>query len=115
MGYYSKFDITVLKVGETVVPETGVGFLPMMQKLEDISGYSFDEEDNTFTGGDNYKWYDCTKDMKALSAEFPEALFKVHREGEDAGDIEETYFKGGKLVHTEILNRELPQPDISKF
>ncbi len=106
MGYYSRFEITQPK---NPVEDTE----ELFALLENISGgYTFDSEGEP---EDNYKWYDYQKDMKSLSTSYPKTLFKVHREGEEAGDIEDTYYKNGKLVHTETLNKELPEPDFSKF
>jgi hypothetical protein len=106
MGYYSHFEITQPK---NPITDTETLF----SKLEDISGgYTFDDEGR---GEDCYKWYDYKKDMQQLSILYPDTIFKVHREGEESGDIEDTYYKNGKLIHTETLNADLPQPDISKF
>lgn len=43
------------------------------------------------------KWYDHENDMKALSRKYPEVLFTLRGEGEDAGDVWVKYFKGGKM------------------
>ena len=106
MGYYSRFEISQ---PEKPVEDTEALF----KSLTEISGgYTFDDEGNS---EDNYKWYDYQKDMAQLSKLHPDTVFKVHREGEEAGDIEDTYYKNGKLVHTEALKVELPTPDFSKF
>lgn len=47
-------------------------------------------------GGDNSKWYDLEKDMRELSKLFPNYLFTVHGEGEEAGDLWNKYFLDGK-------------------
>ena len=106
MGYYSRF--TVKQVAGTLV-HSGV----IADELQKISnGYTFDYDG---TGDDEYKWYNYQKDMITLSNLHKDCIFRVHREGEESGDIEDTYYKNGKIVHTERLNSKLPEPDLSKF
>lgn len=50
-----------------------------------------------FDESDSLKWYDHEKEMKQLSKEFPDVLFKLHGEGEDKYDIWDKYFMGGKM------------------
>lgn len=50
-----------------------------------------------FDESDGLKWYDHEKEMKQLSKEFPDVLFKLHGEGEDKYDIWDKYFMGGKM------------------
>lgn len=42
------------------------------------------------------KWYEHESDMKAMSAVFPDVLFKLHGEGEESGDIWNAYYLNGK-------------------
>jgi hypothetical protein len=46
---------------------------------------------------DSVKWYDHETDMKRLSERFPDVLFTLKGEGEEAGDVWVKYFKGGKM------------------
>lgn len=46
---------------------------------------------------DSCKWYDHEKDMKAFSKKFPNVLFTLHGEGEEAGDVWNKYFVNGKM------------------
>lgn len=41
------------------------------------------------------KWYDCEKDMKALSLEYPTVTFTVYGDGEESGDIWRATVKNG--------------------
>lgn len=50
-----------------------------------------------FDESDGLKWHDHEKEMKQLSKEFPDVLFKLHGEGEDKYDIWDKYFMGGKM------------------
>lgn len=108
MGYYSRFEIEQ--------KNTNIDYEVIAKKLEKVSGgYTFNEWNGVLYSDDNYKWYDYQKDMKKLSSLYPETIFKVHREGEEAGDIEDTYYKNGKLVSTVTLDAKLPEPDFSQF
>ena len=51
---------------------------------------------------DNYdecKWYNHDTEMLDLSKKFPNVIFKLHGEGEETGDIWDTYYKNGKMQH----------------
>jgi hypothetical protein len=52
----------------------------------------------------NMKWYNHAEDMKKVSALFPDVLFTLEGEGEDAGDLWKEYFLNGKShrVNVEI-------------
>lgn len=58
-----------------------------------------------FDESDGLRWYDHEKEMKQLSKEFPDVLFKLHGEGENNGDIWDKYFMGGKMqsCYAEIM------------
>lgn len=46
---------------------------------------------------DSAKWYDYNENMIAMSEQFPNVLFKLHGEGEDSGDIWDTYYLNGQF------------------
>lgn len=81
MGYYTRYSLTY-------EPETlAVSIESAQEKLYD--GYSpFDDECN---------WYEHEEDMKNLSQQFPDVLFTLHGEGEEAGDLWNKYFRNGKM------------------
>jgi hypothetical protein len=55
---------------------------------EDSGGYIFEEWE---------KWYDCIFDMCEFSKKYPEYIFKVHGEGEEAANDQwDAYFWNGK-------------------
>ena len=51
-----------------------------------------------FNGRSETKWYDFDVDMKRVAKQFPEVIFKLHREGEDRLDITDHYYHGGKTT-----------------
>lgn len=59
---------------------------------EDIH-YALETDGSTM---ESCKWYDHEADMKVMSDAFPNVLFKLHGEGENAGDIWNAYFLNGK-------------------
>lgn len=46
---------------------------------------------------DDWKWYEHQKDMKAISRAFPDVLFTLSGEGEEAEDIWKEYYLNGKV------------------
>lgn len=42
------------------------------------------------------KWYEHDTDMIEMSKDFPNVLFKLHGEGEEVGDIWDSYYLNGK-------------------
>ncbi len=50
---------------------------------------------NGFTG--YARWYEHEEELGRISAEFPDLLFCLHGEGDEATDIWDKYFKGGKI------------------
>lgn len=76
MGYYTRYDISEN-------PDE------IQEAINLKSGY-------TRVDDDSIKWYDCEKDMREVSLNFPNQLLTVSGEGEESGDIWKGYFKDGK-------------------
>lgn len=60
---------------------------------------------------DSLKWYNYEADMREISLEYPDIVFVLHGEGEEAGDVWKAYFKNGeserveaKLIYPEPTN-----------
>lgn len=65
-------------------------------------------------GNECWKWYDCEKDMRRISQQFPDYLLTLRGEGEETGDIWVAYFLGG-LMQKEIAVITLGEFDPSKL
>lgn len=49
-------------------------------------------------GHSELKWYEHTESMTELSKKFPNLTFCLHRDGEEVGDRERSYYRNGKKV-----------------
>lgn len=103
MGYYTRYTLTQER--NLVSPAT---FAALIAGNEEAS-YAL-SSDGSSTGEES-KWYRNEEDMCGFSQREPMVLFKLHGEGEEAGDIWDKYFAGGKKVHEVRLVAELPKPD----
>jgi hypothetical protein len=79
--------------GEPVgVKELGSSIAAYIKSHDDI-GYAINADGST---EESCKWYEHDKDMVAMSLEFPGVIFKLHGEGEESGDIWDSYYLNGK-------------------
>lgn len=90
MGYYTHYELEVhegnLSINEILTSDEASGFAGL--------DYAIDENGET---QESVKWYDHEADMHFLSKEFPDIVFKLTGEGEEAGDIWRKYFKNGRM------------------
>jgi len=84
MGYYTTFKLEIIEGNDNVTDYA--------KEIGECSGYGhlFD---------DQHKWYDCEDDMKKISLNHPNTVFKISGEGEESGDIWSRYFKNGKCQY----------------
>ncbi|MEN7527907.1 hypothetical protein [Cupriavidus sp. DL-D2] len=90
MGYKTDFNIRV-----TDVPD-GFDASAILDSILETAGYSgadVGEFDVRISG----KWYDWERDLRKVSAEFPQVRLHVEAEGEEGGDLWEAHFVGGKM------------------
>lgn len=86
MGYNTRYDLTIVKGDNSLIGE--------LREFCEDAAYALDENG---APEESCKWYRCKDDMKRFSLLHPEALFKLHGDGEEAGDIWEAYFQNGKM------------------
>lgn len=56
-------------------------------------------------------WYSHEDDICTVSAAVPDALIRLHGEGENRDDVWDKYFTGGKLVETCYAKLIQPAPE----
>jgi len=85
MGYYTDFHVTVKDYGEH--------YFDLDEELSKLTSYEY------WQNGEHVdiKWYNHDKDMRTLSAKYPDALFEIKGEGEGGlFDIWIGYYRDGK-------------------
>lgn len=120
MGYLTAFEFSVYEHGNaincdiisTIVQMNKNDYrvlYPLLYDEELVEQYLNDQtqqnmviEPYTLT-----KWYDNDDDMLELSRKFPDTIFKLHGNGEEAGDVWDSYYKNGKMV---TYNNKMSHP-----
>ena len=82
MGYYTNHELQII--------EGDVDNVDFESEISKEAGYSWCFDDSI-------KWYNCHNDMKNFSKKYPNTIFKIIGEGEEAGDIWHAYFQNGKM------------------
>lgn len=118
MGYYTHYKLEVDADG-AVTPEPcpTCGADRMVSLDQKIAAEMIEGElliGDLISGSDEMKWYQHEEDMKVLSAKYPDVLFTLHGEGEEACDVWVKYFKGG-LMQVSKVAVELNEFDPSKL
>jgi hypothetical protein len=88
MGYQTSYELDLKNAGERTL-EIMKEFLNFYEE----AAYALDEN-----GGarDQVKWYDHEENLVEFSRKYPEIVFTLSGEGEDAGDMWKKYFRNGK-------------------
>ena len=114
MGYYTNFELSVLEGTADMNAVHKALRVIMHFDYEDDFNIYMPVEDNTIRSGDSMKWYDHDEDCATLSKVFPGVVFKLHGEGEETGDIWNSYYKDGqcqicraKFVYPEYDEKKL--------
>jgi hypothetical protein len=96
MGYYTKFNLEVIN------DHSDVHHLQISQASE----YGCDD-----IFEDDIKWYTHDEDMRSYSTKYPDLIFKLSGEGEEAGDMWVKYYKNGKMqrCHAKITFDEFDE------
>ena len=84
MGYYTRYELTANPDAQLV--------WDAVKENENIN-YAVGEDGHS---GESCKWYKNEDDMVEFSKKFPSVTFRLHGEGEEAGDLWDKYFRNGK-------------------
>lgn len=129
MGYYTRFDMSVYDGNYN---SFDIAKYMSEKSKENDAYYAFEYDLEKFfekgdmdeqcgdalvlslESNDESKWYEHEKEMRDLSKEFPDVVFKLHGEGEENEDIWDKYFMNGKMqyCHAQML---LPPFDKEKL
>lgn len=92
MGYYSRFEFFEYEDDRfNELSDEVIGYLDEYKdEVEDFDYLLFAMEESC-------KFYHLHDVMKELTKEFPDKVFHVNREGEEPGDLEQSYYKNGKM------------------
>ena len=90
MGYYTAYEIDVLKPNEVDEEE-------ICKYLESLDLPDFGKWHGGWCAYG--KWYEHEDDLKKLSLLFPDVVFRVYGDGEESDDIWYKYFKNGKVQY----------------
>ncbi len=96
MGYETSYRLHVENPPKGFTKKT---LAKIIRENEGMS-YALEEDGSTCQ---STKWYDCDDDMLAVSKKYPDVLFVLSGEGEEAGDIWRTYYKDGCMQHAEAI------------
>lgn len=104
MGYYTAYSLEVR--GKRIDPNIAANLASAIRADEYMSAIfdrdyylSSDQKSISFYSNDVFKWYDHDTTLMMLSTKFPDLTFCLHGEGEENGDLWNTYYKNGKTEH----------------
>lgn len=108
MGYYTYFNGKVIEGANEKEIAITLAKLPSFEgNVSDIE--TIDTLNDIME--EPMKWYSYIEDMKQISAQFPNAIIKIHGEGEDNGDLWNAYFKNGKAI---VYSAQIIYPEFDK-
>lgn len=95
MGYYTRYELEIFKCEGNNVDEITEQTVDKLDE-KNIINYALDENLCTY---DEAKWYDHDEDMRKISSEIRDVVYKLHGEGEENGDVWDKYYLNGKSQH----------------
>lgn len=114
MGYLTSFSMEALHVPAQDVERMEAAIAELDMPLGD---FYYDPQNQVFNAEPNgeWHWYGHEDDMKELSERFPDALIKLHGEGEDRDDVWDKYFTGGEMLEEVYAELVMPEPKKVKW
>jgi hypothetical protein len=96
MGYYSNFKVEVTTTDQKPVDNIEQVLNPeVFERYTGYTQFTYDYHDALILA--EAKWYRYEKDMRKMSNDYPDLLFKVIVEGEESYDMYVVYFCRGKM------------------
>lgn len=115
MGYTSTFDIRVklhkLPRGIHSAKLSMKALLEDLKALEPNETFSVSGNDGIVSDGETH-WYEHADHMKKLSELYNGVLFTVVVYGEEAGDVECTYYYNGKSQSAQLTFSEFNEAEL---
>ena len=108
MSYCTSHDLTIN------CEHTSYNATDLILKFRNLYEDAADAIDDVGSCNEDVKWYDAEDQLCEFSQGFPGALFVLHGEGQEAGDIWNLYVKNGKSYRDQLIV-ELPAFDESKL
>ena len=106
MGYYTRYTL--------LIQSNKLNSNEIITDLRSRNEDAKDALDGYGNTNNTLKWYEHEEDMQKFSKKYPEALFVLYGEGEEAGDIWTKYFKDGKK-HIAKAKIEIDEFDENKL
>ena len=88
MGYNTSYDLDLKNAGEKTLE-----IIKELRNTYEDAEFALDENGGSY---DNAKWYDHEENLVEFSRKYPDVIFILSGEGEEAGDVWKKYFKDGK-------------------
>ena len=95
MGYQTSHELLILKRdNQKLVPFDSMDIITELREFSEEADYALDDSGET---NESCKWYDHEKELREFSTRYPDLIFKLHGEGEEAGDLWDEWYKDGKM------------------
>lgn len=94
MGYNTSYSLTVM--GGELAPEA----LAKLIAEDEDAQYALYPNGKT---QESWKWYKHEDSLLHFSNAFPDIIFALHGEGDEAADVWDEYYRRGMLVHKEKI------------
>lgn len=104
MGYYTTFEVAVIE---------GCLDDDIVKILREETSYTFEEDSENSVFADHIKWYTRQDDMLRISRRYPNVVFRVRGNGEESGDVWQTFYKNGKYSDWKLTPQTYPEYDES--